>query len=80
MVAFQLFCPVFCCFGIVYYNSQGAAIKQNIVPVGAHHELVPVQPCYGEDCISISYFVIGNDEPWIDDIMQKVSVSNDLKF
>jgi len=42
MVLFQLFCPIFCCFGIVYYNSQGAAIKKNEVPVGAHHDLVPV--------------------------------------
>ena len=52
---------------------------------GAHHELRPVEKCYGQNCVSVGYSIIGDSAlteqySWIDDIMQSVAHQNGLTF
>ena len=47
------------------------------------HEIYPVNKCYGSNCVSIGYSIIGEPQEsyqWIDNIMKGVAVDNKLKF
>lgn len=53
---------------------------------GEVHEPIPVQKCWGRNCISIGYSIIGDADPkvqvqkytWIDNIMRSVADKNKL--
>lgn len=49
--------------------------------------MTPIDKCYGEDCVTLGYSIIGDPSPeaqqkyqWIDEIMKTVSLTNNLEF
>lgn len=64
---------------LLYFNSREQTLE-DMRPIYAEiHDLVPVEKCYGQNCVTIGYSIIGNpslseEYSWIDDIMQNVAV------
>jgi hypothetical protein len=50
---------------------------------GEKHKLSPVEKCYGQNCVTIGYSIVGDPAgqySWIDDIMESVANQNMLTF
>jgi hypothetical protein len=52
---------------------------------GNTYDISPLEKCFGENCVSIGYSIIGDpskqDEySWIDDIMKSVAVRNNMEY
>ena len=77
-----LLMPVLICLSIFYVqylieNTKSKTKTPNPIP-----EKIDIIPkCYKpKNCTSIGYFIIGETEPWIDQVMQKIAESNRLDF
>ena len=82
-----MFCPIIWCYAIHYFNSLDSDLNKQITEVGATHDLPTVPRCYGDDCITIGYSIVGEYDPenshqyqWIDDIMGSVAGDQRLQF
>ena len=64
---------------------MGNVIDDMLSVYGTKHQLTAVEKCYGENCVSIGYSIIGDSTDsdsykWIDDIMENVANVNDLVY
>jgi hypothetical protein len=82
-----IFCPIFWCALISFINSQQFVLKDQELKEGTTKFYGLIPPCFGKDCVTLGYSVIGDSSPeaqeqyeWIDEIMKSVSASNDLVF
>lgn len=80
-----IFNPIIWCCVIFYFNKQGIIRKSLLSTVGDIHLLTPVDHCNGENCVTIGYSIIGDEDQqekytYIDEIMRTVSEDNNLVF
>lgn len=70
-----LFCPIVFNLVCYYLNSMEPMMAESRPVTGAHHELDPVSKCFGNNCVTIGYSILGDpvmskQYSWIDDIME----------
>lgn len=82
-----LLCPILWCLVICFFNSQQEVLKDMEIKTGTISQLEPLEHCWGENCVTIGYSIIGDSNPeaqqqyeWIDDVMKSVSAANNLVF
>ena len=81
----MVFNPIAWCFVIYYFNQQGYIRKSLLKTSGELHLLEPIEPCYGDNCVTLGYSIVGDPDheveyTYIDEIMQNVAENNDLLF
>ena len=74
----NLLCPIVFNLMMFYCNSLEPMMAERRPIEGMYHDLTPVEKCYGQNCVSIGYSIIGDpilsdQYSWIDDIMQSVA-------
>ena len=79
----QIFCPIIFCTIIYLFSNLQPLLESQMKQFGWTHELTPVKKCFGSNCVSIGYSIIGDPQDsyqWIDIIMKNVAEDNQLKF
>ncbi len=57
------------------------ATKLSYEPYPIAKEVRKLPKCVSpDDCVSLGYMILGENQPWIHDVMKKVSQKNDLEF
>lgn len=84
-VLVQMFCPILFCLCILYFDTREHTIREMRPIHGERYDINPLEKCYGENCVSIGYSIIGDpskqeEYSWIDDIMKSVAVVNNMEF
>jgi hypothetical protein len=84
-VLVQMFCPIIWCICILYFDSREGVLRKMRPTYGEKYELAPLKKCYGYNCITIGYSIIGDpalqeEYSWIDDIMKNVANTNNMEY
>lgn len=85
VVLIQMFCPILWCVCLIYFNSREPVLREMRPIYGERYDLSPLGKCYGENCVTIGYSIIGDPKKqeeysWIDDIMKSVANSNNMEY
>jgi len=59
-VLVQIFCPIIWCLCLKYFNTLEPSMEAMRPILGNQYDISPVAKCFGENCVSIGYSIIGD--------------------
>ena len=61
-VEVQILCPILFCFIIYIFSNLEPVLERLMRKFGWTHEIYPVNKCWGTNCVSIGYSIIGDPQ------------------